>query len=305
MTVISIENMTKSYGKNIVLKNISFSVEPGEVIGIIGPNGAGKTTLFNCLLGLVQPSTGVVLVNGESPRSIAVHKIRGFLPERPAFDTRLNAREFLLFHHQLAGLPFREAKRDIEAALDTVELDPKTRNKHIRKFSRGMLQRVGLAQVLIGRPKICILDEPASGLDPTGVSMVRRIVEKWRHEGTTVLVSSHHLDEVEKTCSRVAFLRAGEIARFNMMSELTLSAVRFMIHWQAGNFAPAVEAVAARLELSIEMQSITCACFEILDRMQVPLLLEELLKAGVPVEEALFERKNLESLFVDWVNEQP
>ena len=305
MSLITVENMSKRYGKQVVLNEINLKVEPGEVVGIIGPNGAGKTTLFNCLLGLVRPSSGKVLVNGQQPQALAVHAMRGFMPERPAFDTRMSAREFLFFHYCLIGRKLKDAKAEIERTLDDVEFEEKARRRQIRTFSRGMLQRVGLAQVLIGRPSICILDEPASGLDPTGVSMVRRLVERWKQEGTTVLVSSHHLDEVEKTCTRVAFLRGGRIDRLETVSEITGTSMRFIVHWGTSVPNHELAASAARLSIAMELLGTHSARFIIEDRAQVPALLEELLKAGVPVEEALFERKNLENICVEWLQEQP
>jgi ABC-2 type transport system ATP-binding protein len=143
------------------------------------------------------------------------------VPERPEFEYWMSARQFLLYHHGLCRLDPRNANRDVDEALDVVELEPGCWNRRLKTYSRGMLQRLNLAQMLIGKPKLMLLDEPTLGLDPTGLIIVRKIVELARQDGVTAIINSHQLDEVERLCDRVAFMKKGRIAAEETVSEDT------------------------------------------------------------------------------------
>jgi ABC-2 type transport system ATP-binding protein len=194
-------------------------VERGEVFGFLGPNGAGKTTSVKMLLGLISPTAGEgSLLNAPLGNSPARSKV-GFLPEHFRFHDWLTAAEFLTLHADLYHMPRSQTEKRVPELLELVALTPH-RDKKLRAFSKGMLQRVGLAQSLLNQPDLVILDEPTSGLDPVGRRMVRDIIKDLRQQGTTVFLNSHFLSEVEVTCDRVAFIKNGEIVRIARMDAL-------------------------------------------------------------------------------------
>jgi ABC-2 type transport system ATP-binding protein len=224
---IHVENLAKAYQIRAVsnlfgifrarkttinaLSGVTLNIEPGEAFGIIGPNGAGKTTLMSCLLGLVNPDEGGIKIDGLKPNTIGVRRRIGYLPERLNFDRSMSAIQFLHFHHELAGEPSANRKSDSDNLLNKVELSTQSWNLSISRFSRGMLQRLGLAQALIGKPRYLFLDEPGSGLDPAGVILMRKILLEEKQNGMTIVLNSHQLDQIEKLCDRVALIRKGKL----------------------------------------------------------------------------------------------
>jgi len=221
--LIVVENLIKAYEgrQDLALKGISVSVKEGECFGLLGPNGAGKTTLMGCLLGLLNPDGGKISIGGLDPNDFAVRELIGFLPERPHFESWLTAKEFLEYHHALCGLDGGSRKSDVEGMLHRVGLDEDAWGRRSGKFSRGMLQRLGLAQALIGKPKIVFLDEPGSGMDPPGVALLREILLDLKRANATVVLNSHHLDEMERVCDRVAFIKNGQIQAIKTLSDET------------------------------------------------------------------------------------
>ena len=174
---IEVEGLSKAYLRGRpVLSDVNLSIRAGETFGIIGPNGAGKTTLFGCMLGLLWPDTGRVRISGRPPDHLEVRRTTGYLPERPAFDPGATARQSLGLHHALAGLPPRARRAEVEAVLTQVGLAPTSWDRTPRSFSRGMLQRLGLAQALVGQPRILFLDEPTLGIDPDGLLHLRALL---------------------------------------------------------------------------------------------------------------------------------
>jgi ABC-2 type transport system ATP-binding protein len=211
---ISVNWLTKRYaGKPApALRDVSFEVEPGIVLGLVGPNGAGKTTLLGCLLGLLLPDEGRIRVLGGEPGTLEMKRLVGYVPERLAFDRWMSGDAFVTYHHALSGRPRATRRTDVAEAFDQVELEPSARARRIATYSRGMLQRLALAQALIGKPRMLFLDEPTSGVDPTGVLLVRRLLADLKGDGVTVLFNSHQLDQVERVSDRVLFLRDGRLA---------------------------------------------------------------------------------------------
>jgi len=206
-------------GDKVAVADLSLTVERGEVFGFLGPNGAGKTTSVKMLLGLISPSVGEgTLLDAPIGNSQARSKV-GFLPEHFRFHDWLTATEFLTLHADLYHMPRSLTKVRVPALLERVALSQHA-DKKLRAFSKGMLQRVGLAQSLLNQPDLVILDEPTSGLDPVGRRMVRDIIKDLRKQGTTVFLNSHFLSEVEVTCDRVAFIKNGEIVRIARMDAL-------------------------------------------------------------------------------------
>jgi len=204
----------------VALKGLNLTVHPGEVFGFLGPNGAGKTTAMNVLLGFVNPTSGSAYLFGVNVREPIARQRIGYLPELTYYYKFLTAEELLRFYARIFGIPRSEADRRIDRLLRLVELDA-ARKRPIKTYSKGMQQRVGLAQALVNDPDLLILDEPTSGLDPIGRMKVREIIQRLRNEGKTVFFSSHELGEVETVCDRVAILHEGELKVVGRVSDLT------------------------------------------------------------------------------------
>ena len=218
--VIKTENLTKEFKASFsirrkhirALDNLNIEIERGEIFGYLGPNGAGKTTTFKLLLGLIFPTSGTAWVLGKNIREVRFKREVGFLPEQPYFYDYLSGEEFLDFYAQLFQFDKKTRKRKIHSLLEAVGLEDAA-SIQLRRFSRGMLQRIGIAQALVNDPELLILDEPLSGLDPVGRREIRNIILKLRSQGRTVVFSSHVLSDVEAICDRVGILMRGQLQR--------------------------------------------------------------------------------------------
>jgi ABC-2 type transport system ATP-binding protein len=196
--------------RKVAVKDLNLRISAGEVFGFLGPNGAGKTTTMNVLLGFVNATNGAAFLFGVDVREPIARQRIGYLPELTYYYKVLTAEELLRFYARIFGIPRTEADRRIDQLLKLVELDS-ARKRPIKTYSKGMQQRVGLAQALINNPDLLILDEPTSGLDPLGRMKVREIIQRLKNEGKTVFFSSHELGEVETVCDRVAIINQGEL----------------------------------------------------------------------------------------------
>ena len=210
MTGLAVEThgLRKRFGRTLAVEDLSLSVRRGEVFGFLGPNGAGKTTSLKMLLGLVAPTAGRASMLGAPIGDRRARARVGFLPEHFSFQDWLSGRELLHFHGRLFGIPERTLSNRTEALLARMSLTEAASRK-LREYSKGMLQRVGLAQALVNEPELVFLDEPTSGLDPFGRLLVRDVIHELRDRGVTVFLNSHLLGEVEVTCDRVAFIKSG------------------------------------------------------------------------------------------------
>jgi ABC-2 type transport system ATP-binding protein len=217
---IETNQLRKVFGEYAAVKGLTLQVRQGEVFGFLGPNGAGKTTSMKMLLGLIAPTAGSASLLGKNIGERDVMTRIGFLPEHFRFQEWLTAEEFLLLHGQLLKMKKDDLQQRLDALLERVGLSV-FRHKQLRTFSKGMLQRVGLAQALLNRPALVFLDEPTSGLDPVGRRLVRDVIHEVRAEGTSVFLNSHLLSEIEVTCDRVAFIRHGEVAKVLELASLT------------------------------------------------------------------------------------
>ncbi len=215
--------LRKEYGRLTAVDDLDLHVSEGEVFGFLGPNGAGKTTTVKMLLGLVRPTAGEARVLGRPPGEPDAMRHVGFLPEHFRFPAWLTAQNFLDMHGQLYGMSAAERRERIPSLLDRVGLGGRGRSK-LGEYSKGMQQRVGLAQALLNRPTLVFLDEPTSGLDPVGRYEVREIIRELRDQGVTVFLNSHYLSEVEVTCDRVAIVKGGRLMRVGTLNELTRGA---------------------------------------------------------------------------------
>ena len=218
---IRIERAEKRYGGAAgftAVSDVSLTVSPGSIHGLLGPNGAGKTTTLKMLLGLVRPSGGDFEILGE-PAGPAVRARVGFLPEQPYFSPLLTAGELLMLHGRLSGMSASDVSARTSTLLARVGLEGRE-DTRLAKYSRGMLQRIGIAQALVAAPEVVVLDEPASGLDPVGQRDVRDLMMGLAEDGTTVLLSSHQLSEVEAVCDEVTILNHGKVAAEGAIDDL-------------------------------------------------------------------------------------
>jgi len=256
---IDASRLQKSYGTRAAVRDLTIQVRRGEAFGFLGPNGAGKSTSIKMLLGLVKPSGGNALLLGQPVGTREVRARIGFLPEHFRFYDWLSASELILFHGRLCGLAEDTLRRKVPRLLEQVGLGAQ-HNKPIRSFSKGMMQRVGLAQAIVNDPEILFLDEPTSGLDPAGRKLVRAVIGEQCRRGATVFLNSHLLGEVEQSCDRVAFIRDGSI-----VGEYQMNA------WQSAQTE--VEIKAARVS--------TTAMERLKEFAQNPRLEGEILRLGV------------------------
>ncbi|HYJ91377.1 MAG TPA: ABC transporter ATP-binding protein [Pyrinomonadaceae bacterium] len=225
--VIEITNLTKDYETGFwrkkkvrALEDLTLNVRGSQIFGFLGGNGAGKTTTIKILMGLLFPTSGSARILGRDISEIDMHREIGYCPENPYFYDYLTARELMNYFAEIFGVDKARRKTVTEELLSTVGLDPKSWDRQLRKFSKGMLQRVGLAQSLINDPKIVFLDEPMSGLDPVGRREIREMIAALREKGKTVFMSTHILSDIEALCDEVAILRNGRLAATGKLDEL-------------------------------------------------------------------------------------
>jgi ABC-2 type transport system ATP-binding protein len=224
------------------VRGVSFEVRPGEIFGVLGPNGAGKTTTIKMLLGLIFPTKGSLTIFGESRPGPETMRRLGYLPENPYVYQYLKPHEFLDLCGRLCGIPAAERRKKAEAILERVGLAHAV-DRPIGRFSKGMTQRIGLAQALLHEPEVLVLDEPMSGLDPIGRKQVRDLILEERRRGRTILFTSHILSDVELLCDRVAIFHRGEVTAYGTLAELLKPEVRRTVIELEG----ATEAISAEL----------------------------------------------------------
>jgi ABC-2 type transport system ATP-binding protein len=210
MVSLELAAVTKRYGSRTALSAVSLAVPEGASVGLLGPNGAGKTTALRLLLGFTRPSSGGVLLHGHDPMDPAAREGVGYLPERLVLPGRMSVRGFLRLHGSLAGLVGTRRSEEVDEVMELTGIADRARDR-LSGLSKGLLQRVGFAQAFLGKPRLLLLDEPTSGLDPIGVRDARDWIASARERGATVLVSSHILSEVERTCDQVAVLHEGRV----------------------------------------------------------------------------------------------
>lgn len=232
MNALEIKNLKKSFRSNFaikvyhILKGINITIEKGEIYGFLGPNGAGKTTTMKCILGIIFPDSGEISILGQPAQRVESRRNLGFLPEHPYFYDYLTAEELLVFTGMLFSLPKKKILKRSEELIELVGLKDK-RDLKLKKYSKGMIQRVGLAQALVHDPDLIILDEPFSGLDPIGRKELRDIILSLKNAGKTVFFSSHILQDMEMMVDRVGIILDGEIKKQGKLSDLISHSVRY------------------------------------------------------------------------------
>jgi ABC-2 type transport system ATP-binding protein len=295
--------LTKTFqrGKVRAVDGATFDVQPGEAFGLIGPNGAGKTTIFGCLLAVMHPTSGQIRIEGKSPFDLTIKPQIGFLPERPCYNRWMTIKQFLAYHHWLSGRPGGERQSEIKRVISLVELDVDINKRKIKECSRGMLQRVGFAQALIGYPKIFFLDEPTSGMDPLGFILIRKLLLKCKEDGMTVVLNSHHLQEVEKVCDRIAFIRKGKIEEVQKVSELALIRQTLNLSWldnAAVDAAQVLAKTADSLGCALIDHGDNKARFAVPDNEKAAEVIAALFENGLRVYQSNFEKRELVELFL-------
>jgi len=257
MPAIEILGLEKTYSVGFwrkrpkrALHPLQLTVEDGEIFGFLGPNGAGKTTTLKLLMGLVFPTAGSARILGREWTDPEVKAQIGFLPEQPYFYDYLTAHELLEYYGQLSGVPARQRKQRVDRVLEQVGLRD-VQGVQLRKFSKGMLQRVGIGQAILHDPKLVFFDEPMSGLDPVGRREVRDLMEQLKHEGKTVFFSTHILSDAEALCDRVAIINKGELRGIGAVEDLTSSVQgKVEVIWQGTQVPPSIKALGAECHVT-------------------------------------------------------
>jgi ABC-2 type transport system ATP-binding protein len=275
------------------LRPLHLQIEEGEIFGFLGPNGAGKTTTLKLLMGLVFPTAGSARILGSDWTDPAVKSRIGFLPEQPYFYDYLTAHELLEYYAQLSGVPSKQRKQRVEAVLERVKLRD-VRGVQLRKFSKGMLQRVGIAQAIVHDPKLLFFDEPMSGLDPMGRREVRDLMEQLKQEGKTVFFSTHILSDAEALCDRVAIIDKGELRGVGAVDDLT-SGVRGKVEviWQGTQIPASIKAMGAQCYVTADKVR------AILDENQQDAAIDALRRERLRLVSVTPVRTSLETYFVE------
>src|SRR5256886_7726982 len=305
MTIaIEIDKLTKDYETGFLRKRkvraldgLSLTVESGQIFGFLGANGAGKTTTLKLLMRLIYPTSGTARINGRDINDVSMHAHIGYLPENPYFYDYLTAREFLTYCAELFGQDRAERELRTAELLTRVKLEKKSWDRQLRKFSKGMLQRVGLAQALVNDPEIVFLDEPMSGLDPVGRREVRDLIASLRAEGKTVFMCSHILSDIEVLCDSVAIVKSGRLAHAGSLDELRSRETRLV-----EIIATDAPADALKQQLEVRATVTTTASgvrIEVSDEQEVDVVIAALRRVNGKLISIQPVRQSLEDLFLD------
>ena len=308
--VISTRGLRKEFGQKVAVADLTVQVQPGEIFGFLGPNGAGKTTSVKMLLGLTWPTAGTATLLGQPLGDRLARARIGFLPEHFRFHEWLTAAEFLDLHGRLYGMSKARRKEAVPRLLDLVGLGARAETK-LRAFSKGMLQRIGLAQSLLNDPDLVFLDEPTSGLDPLGRRLVRDVIKGLRERGTAVFLNSHLLSEVEKTCDRVAFIREGRILQVTSLDAFDEESLQVVL--RVGQPTPQLLADLAQFDRTAVAQRHRDValdkgngrihlCLE--QEEQLPQLAQWIVEQGHTLYELTPHRLSLEERFLQIVGEE-
>ena len=283
------------------MDNLNLEVEAGQIFGFLGGNGAGKTTTIKILMSLLFPTSGSAKILGADISNVKMHQKIGYCPENPYFYDYLTARELMTYFGELFGFDSLMRKQKTEELLTKVGLDEKDWNKQLRKFSKGMLQRVGLAQSLINEPEIVFMDEPMSGLDPIGRREVRELIAELREKGTTIFMSTHILSDIEALCDRVAIMRNGKLAATGKLDELlTQSGETQSFEINVKNVsAETIGEAISNINGAVVSGKANGASIQVLDEADIELVLREMKKVGGKLVSVQPVKQSLEELFVE------
>jgi ABC-2 type transport system ATP-binding protein len=291
---IETHDLRKIYGDKVAVRGLTLQVKEGEAFGFLGPNGAGKTTSLKMLLGLAEPTSGHASLFGSTIGNSSLRANIGFLPEHFRFHEWLTGMEFLRIHGRLYGMQKQILSGRVEELLEMVGLTAFS-HKQLRTYSKGMLQRIGLAQALLNRPRLVFLDEPTSGLDPGGRRLVRDIIQNLRQQGTTVFLNSHLLSEVEITCDRVAFIKNGEVLRVDDLK--TFSTAETTVAIRATGFTASI--LLGLKQWSQEVTQVPDGVtLKITNESVLPSVVQYLVQNNVQIYSVQAEQVALEDIFL-------
>ncbi len=297
--MIVVENLQKTYRTGFLMRekkalsDVSFHVPKGSIYGFIGPNGAGKSTTIKLIAGLLRKDSGKILVAGLEPSQVECRKHLGYSPEQPYFYDYLTGRELMRFYGRLCGLSGNLLEERISWALSLLNADKDWTSRRLRTYSKGMMQRIGIAQAILSKPELLVLDEPMSGLDPVGRKDVREAILSLNREGVTIFYSSHLLSDVETVSHRVAMIVDGKIVREGTLDEITSNAsAEYHVHVSAD--IPEVD-----LPPNVKAQGTTPREWVCRDSVARDAFLEFCLKSGLPVERIEHQRPSLEDVLTE------
>lgn len=298
-SVIETHNLQKTYGHVKALKGVSVSVGPGQIYGLLGQNGAGKSTLIKILLGIVRKTDGEATLLGETAGNAGIRRRVGYLPEDHQFPLYHSAGTLLDFYGQLYGLSRSDRKKKAEEALEIVGIRSRMNDK-IKNYSKGMKQRVGIAQSFFHEPDVIFLDEPTDGVDPVGRKEIRDLLIRLKNEGRTIFINSHLLGEVEMICDRVAIVHRGEMVREGTVAELTKHEGRFVIGVAPDQTFP-----------TEEITRLGFTCIPVGDRFEVTLgadttaidqIISLITSKGLKLRHLVEKKQTLEDVFVNMID---
>ncbi len=307
MNAIEVNELTKIYkatrgGVEVTaLNNFSLSVAKGEIFGLLGPNGAGKTTLIKTLLGIVYPTTGTAKILGQPIRDYRIKRKIGFLPENHKFPNYLTAEQTLKYFAQLSDVEFKDINKQIDKLLSLVKMERWKKTK-ISKFSKGMMQRLGLAQAMMNNPELIFLDEPTDGVDPIGRKEIRDVLENLKNSGTTIFLNSHLLSEVELVSNRVAIMNSGKLLTEGKVEDLTTSKESYIIETanaiESNLLQTTFDNIRLKLETSHKLN------VNVKDNMELNFVIDKLRKDGVNIKTITIQKHSLEELFLSLIADE-
>lgn len=305
---LEVVSLTKVYGQLVAVDGVSFTMKRGEAFGFLGPNGAGKSTVVKMLTGLVTPTAGHIRVLGQPVGHLATRRRVGYLPELPTFHRWLKAGEFLAFHGQLYGLRGQALRKRCLEVLALVGLDGRERQR-LGTFSKGMLQRIGLAQALLNQPDLLILDELVSGLDPVGVRDMRELLRQLRTRGISIFLNSHQLADVEALCDRVAIINHGQILKVGAPASLFAGPV--ILEVRVSQASPDLLRLLRALALHVELVTpdrtnsqvhVQTLLVEVDDEARAADIASAIHASGVRLYALAPRRNSLEALFLQTID---
>lgn len=303
--IVQCEGLTKVYSSMwtsrsqavCALSNVSLSVPEGRIVGLIGPNGAGKTTLLNLIAGLILPNKGRISICGHPARSLEARRRLGYMPEFPVFLSRYSARAVLQYHGALIGLTRSRIADEVERLISEMQLQEYA-DRSCAGFSQGMRQRLALAAATMNNPKLLLLDEPSNGLDPVGIIELRSLLKRLRESGTTIVISSHRLGELEKLTSHYIFLYRGQIISFgDRIIHKQTGRLRIGLLSGGDNIAETALPTETLLDVSDTELAVAVANIE-----EVPDIVCRLVKSGAQITSAVMQEEDIEETFVRLYN---
>lgn len=301
MSTISIRNVRKVYAGGVTaLDGVSLEVNNGEIFGLLGPNGAGKTTLVKAMLTIIHPTDGDIHLFNQPNTDPSVRRQVGYLPENHRYPVFLTGEDVLRYYGGLSGMDTRTMESRMDSLLKLVSMDT-WRSVRIKKYSKGMMQRIGLAQALMCDPAVLVLDEPTDGIDPVGRREIHDILKKLRDEGRTIFINSHMLAEIESVCDRVAILKKGKLMRVGSVAEITTTEHRYIIQFDYPE--DAFMALLNELEADVTLETPGVAAVGVSDMHELNGLIDKLRARQVLIRAVFPKKQSLEDSFINVIKE--